>query len=77
MADVIIVKEFTEDVKARLLAEIERLNEPLLYATDNATHCVVLSKGKRTPSMIKIIAPSIWHKGVYPHQLESAEVWEQ
>ncbi len=76
MARVIIVKEFTEEVKARLLTEVERLNEPLLYATDNATHCVVLGKGKRTPSMIKVITPDIWHKGVYPAQPESAEVWE-
>ena len=77
MARVIIVKEFTEEVKAKLLAEIERLNEPLLYATDNKTYCVVKLKGKSISSRIKVIKLSIWYEYVNPSQLESAEVWEQ
>lgn len=76
MARVIIVKEFTEKVKARLLTEIERLNEPLLYVTDRKDHCIVKLKGKNISSRIQIIKPSIWYEYVSPAQLESAEVWK-
>jgi len=76
MADVIIVKEFTEEVNLKLLNKVEE-DKSLFYVTDNKRHCVVIPKrGERTTSLIKDLTPSMWHNSVSIVQLGLAEVWE-
>ncbi len=74
MARVIIVKEFTEEVKAKLLTEVD--TDTLLYVTDNKRHCVVLGKGEKSLSMIKDVEYSSWHEGITKSDITNAEVWQ-
>ena len=79
MARVIIVKEFTEEIKKKLLEKVEDFNfqsetPEIFYVTDNATHCsITYNKGK---AKMHTILPSMWHNTVHLAQIELAEVWE-
>ena len=75
MADVIIVKEFTEEVNSKLLIKVEE-DKSLFYVTDNKRHCVVIPRGERTTSLIKDLTPSMWHSSVSIVQLGLAKVWK-
>ena len=80
MARVIIVKEFTEETKKKLLEKVEAFNfqsetPEIFYVTDNAMHCsITYNKGK---AKMHTILPTMWHSAVYLAHIELAEVWEQ